>query len=262
MNRSEQINELAAALSTAQGEFPTIPRDKKVKVTMASGGTYTFAYAPLDTILEKIRPVLAKNGLSIIQNCTNTGTATLLMHKSGQWIETDPLKIEPIDRKPQSLGSAETYEQRYQLRACLLLPVDDDDDANIAQGNKVEEQKKTPPQAKEPEKPAESKPPSEPPKPKDSSGLDQKQKQMSISTMLLEIYINENDAQDALLKLTTWEKGGVVHEGKRNPFELKTEKTAKGHSQTDVYFRDVKKLYDGWKAAQEKEEQNADHEQV
>jgi hypothetical protein len=142
MNRSEQIDALAEALSIAQGQFPTIPRDKKVKVTMKSGGTYTFAYAPLDTILEKIRPVLAANGLSVLQNCSATGTSTIIMHKSGQWIETDPLHIEPLDRSPQSIGSSTTYEQRYQLRACLLLPVDDDDDANIASGNTVTDQKK------------------------------------------------------------------------------------------------------------------------
>jgi hypothetical protein len=96
-----------------------------------------------------------------------------------------------------------------------------------------------------------------------SSGLSQRDKQTAIKTMLVEIYINDKDAEEALLKMTTWEKDGVVHEGKRSSFELNMEvKPGKKQSQTDVYFHEVKKLYDGWKTAQEKEAQNADHEQA
>ena len=39
---------LFGALAKAQAAFPAIPRDRTVKVTMKSGGTYSFAYAPLD----------------------------------------------------------------------------------------------------------------------------------------------------------------------------------------------------------------------
>ena len=60
----EQLNE---ALAKAQGEFPPIPREKTVTVKTKTGGSYSFAYAPLDAILSACRPVLAKNGLAITQ---------------------------------------------------------------------------------------------------------------------------------------------------------------------------------------------------
>jgi hypothetical protein len=37
MQTSEQINELAAALAAAQGEFPPIPKDCVAKVTTKTG---------------------------------------------------------------------------------------------------------------------------------------------------------------------------------------------------------------------------------
>jgi hypothetical protein len=135
MNRSESIKSLAAALAKAQAEFPSIPRDKTVQVKTKSGGTYTFAYAPLDTIMEKIRPALKANGLAFMQSLNGESLTTTLLHTSGEWLATDAMPIRAVDSGPQALGSAITYARRYALTALLGLVTEDDDDGNAAEGN-------------------------------------------------------------------------------------------------------------------------------
>ena len=165
-----------------------------------------------------------------------------------------------LDDGEKGVGKALTYAEKYFLLKFFNIATDKDDPDSFQKDEKGKgsspQKKEEPPKGEPP-----ATPPAEPPKSKDSSGLDQKQKQLAIKNMLLEIYINEEDAEDALFKMTTWERDGTVHEGKRNAFQLKTEKAeGKKQTQTDVYYHETKKLYDGWKAAQEKEAQGADHE--
>jgi hypothetical protein len=132
MNRSEQIDQLAAALATAQGEFPTIPRSKTVLVRMKNGGTYQFSYAPLETIMAAIRGPLSKNGLAVMQDTNEDGTVTTIInHQSGQWMTLAPVKIVPTDGGPQALGMAITYASRYSLRLALVLAADEDNEAAL-----------------------------------------------------------------------------------------------------------------------------------
>lgn len=134
MEKSEHINELATALCKFQGELPTIDLDREVEVTMKSGGKYKFKYATMSNIVEKSRPLMAKNGLSYSQLVDVDGSVTtILMHTSGQHISTT-LKIQG-DNTPQGIGSAITYAKRYSLSAILGIVADDDDDANMASGN-------------------------------------------------------------------------------------------------------------------------------
>ena len=137
MNRSESIAKLVTALAKAQAELPNIPRDKTVKVRTKSGAEYTFAYAPLDTIMEKIRPVLKENGLAFMQSLNGESLSTTLMHTSGEWLASDPMPIRVVDSGPQALGSAITYARRYALTAILGLVTEDDDDGNAAEGNEA-----------------------------------------------------------------------------------------------------------------------------
>lgn len=126
---------LAAALAKAQSAFPTIPRDKEVKVTMKSGGSYTFKYAPLDTILAAVRKPLADNGLAIVQLLDEGDLVTMLLHADGGVLSghlTIPL---PENGTVQELGSAITYLRRYSLQAMLGIAAEEDDDGNRASGN-------------------------------------------------------------------------------------------------------------------------------
>jgi hypothetical protein len=89
-NKSETINELAKALSLAQGELHGALAD-------ANNPFFNSTYADLASIWESIRKPLTKNGLSVTQclgeNEHGLTLETLLLHSSGQWISsTIPIK--------------------------------------------------------------------------------------------------------------------------------------------------------------------------
>lgn len=138
------IAEIAAALAKAQGAFKPIPRSRTVTVKMKpkadgrEGGSYTFSYAPLDVVLDAVRPALAENGLSITQIMAGNGNAlrmrTMLLHSSGQFITSD-VPIMAQGSSPQELGSAITYMRRYVITALLGLASEEDDDGNHGSGN-------------------------------------------------------------------------------------------------------------------------------
>jgi hypothetical protein len=160
MITSEQINELAAALAKAQGEFPLIPKDCVAKVTTKAGGSYSFKYADLDTILATVRPVLSRHDLALmvdietVRNEANERAmrATIrLVHSSGQWCQTTGLAIaidaDAYARQPaQASGSAATYATRYAIEAALAIRASDDDDGAGASGNQIDVQRRPPPQ--------------------------------------------------------------------------------------------------------------------
>ena len=135
MNKSDSIKELAAALAEAQAEFPAIPRDRTVTVKTKSGATYQFSYAPLDTILAKIRPAMKKNGLAFMQSVNGEALTTTLLHKSGEWITSDPLPIKVVETGSQAMGSGITYAKRYALTALLGIVTEEDDDGAAADGH-------------------------------------------------------------------------------------------------------------------------------
>jgi ERF superfamily len=125
---------LNAALAAAQGEFQPIPRDKTVTVRTRSGDSYTFSYAPLDTILAACRPILSKHGLALVQQLEHNGQPSIrteLRHAEGGVIGASfPLPHMP-DR-PQELGSLITYLRRYAIVALLGVAAEEDDDAQQA----------------------------------------------------------------------------------------------------------------------------------
>jgi ERF superfamily len=110
------------ALALAQNEFPPIPREKTVQT-----GKYSFSYAPLETILAAVRPVLAKHGLAIVQPLSEQGIRTELRHADGGVIRSVfPIPWQPDS--PQQLGSMLTYLRRYALCAMLGIATEEDDD--------------------------------------------------------------------------------------------------------------------------------------
>lgn len=132
LRKSEQINELSKALTAFQKAAPPIVKDKTANVPTKTGGSYSYTYADLSSIWDKIRGTLADNGLSVIQSPTTQqaepALTTVLAHESGQWVEdTMPLKI--TQDTPQGQGSAITYARRYMLCAMLGIVADNDTDA-------------------------------------------------------------------------------------------------------------------------------------
>lgn len=128
-NKSESIVNLAKALVTFNTEVKIIEKDAK-------NPHFKNDYATLDTIINEVRPLLAKHGLVIMQFPGGDGEhytlRTMLIHESGEWIESEPLTMKPVKNDPQGIGSCTTYARRYSLSAMLSLNTGEDDDGNHA----------------------------------------------------------------------------------------------------------------------------------
>ncbi len=124
MNMSPQINELAAALSKAQGEMKGAQKD-------AANPFFKSKYADLSSVVDAIREPFLNHGLSFTQTTRITEGGhmvlqTYLLHSSGQWMAAD-YPVKPVKDDPQGLGSALTYARRYSLQAISGVPSIDDD---------------------------------------------------------------------------------------------------------------------------------------
>jgi hypothetical protein len=147
MNRSENINELAAALAKAQGAMK--PADKS-----ALNPFFKSKYADLGSVWESCRKALSDNGLAVLQGVTSTVDSvtveTTLVHASGQWF-SESLSL-PSKRDAQSIGSAATYARRYGLSAMLGIVADEDDDGNSAKPPEPQEPPKRKTEQRKPAK--------------------------------------------------------------------------------------------------------------
>lgn len=127
--KSESIKEISIALAKFNAEMPRVEKD-------ATNPHFRNRYASLDNIIEEVKPLLAKHGLSFLQMAGGDGErltmTTLLMHTSGEWIESEPLVMRPTKNDPQGMGSASTYARRYSLSAFLGIATGEDDDGNDA----------------------------------------------------------------------------------------------------------------------------------
>lgn len=130
------------ALAKAQADFKPIYRNKTVSVRMKSGGTYSFAYAPLETILEAVVPALNVNGFSITQDIVEDEKGrefvmTYLRHPTSPDPITSRARVIVLEDGPQAYGSATTYARRYGVTWLLCLSTDEDDDAGAAAGHET-----------------------------------------------------------------------------------------------------------------------------
>lgn len=127
MPQSENINELAKALATAQSAMKVAPFNK-------TNPHFKNKYADLTAVIDAVRKPLNDNCIAFTQTTELRDGAfclvTRLLHSSGQWLSGE--YILPANVSPQQLGSALTYAKRYSLAAIVGISSDEDDDAEGA----------------------------------------------------------------------------------------------------------------------------------
>jgi len=132
MNVTEDRKELFKAIAAAQGEFTTVEKNAK-------NPHFNSKFAPLDSIIEMIRPILPKHGLAVVQftDIPESGNGviieTIITHESGQYI-SGRLGMPTVKQDPQGYGSSITYGRRYALGAALGIVSDEDVDGNQPEG--------------------------------------------------------------------------------------------------------------------------------
>lgn len=134
MKTSESLKNIAPALVSFQAEVQD-PRKS------SDNPYFKSKYVELDGLMAAVRPIAAKHGLSILQDITTELTDngkmkvwchTVLLHSSGEWVESSGQFNIAKGTDPQSCGSSQTYIRRYDLSAFLGIAWDKDDDGNAA----------------------------------------------------------------------------------------------------------------------------------
>jgi len=126
---------IATALVKAQSEMSN----------PAKGATNPFfksKYADLNAVREAVIPVLNANGISVLQPIKNVDgknyVNTILLHESGESIESFTEIIYSKINDAQAQGSGITYARRYGLQSFVCVGADDDDGNKASQPAKKE----------------------------------------------------------------------------------------------------------------------------
>lgn len=110
-----------AALAKARGEYPQIVKNR-VATIKSEKAQYSYKYADLSDVFGAIDPVLAENGLTIIQFPAGNSVVTVIGHESGESIEGN-WPIKPLPRgdisNAQGFQAAVQVAKRYALTAML-----------------------------------------------------------------------------------------------------------------------------------------------
>lgn len=132
MNTEHATPELFAALSAAQGEIENATKNAK-------NPHFRSQYADLAEILNTVRPIFAKHGLTITQSPSYDGSfasvTTVIGHESGGYIYGMASCV-PAKSDAQGIGSATTYLRRYSAAGMAGIAQEDDDGNSAAHDRK------------------------------------------------------------------------------------------------------------------------------
>jgi hypothetical protein len=88
-------------------------------------------YADLTSVIDAIKPVLAKHNLAFYQRPQPSESGilvqTILRHSSGEEVDLGTLYVPANKNDAQGFGSALTYARRYALMTAFGVPAEDDD---------------------------------------------------------------------------------------------------------------------------------------
>jgi hypothetical protein len=128
---------LQAALVTALAEMPNPVKNADNPAFKRDGKP--LRYADLEATLDACRPILAANGIALLQMPVNgdggIGVHTLLIGH-GEQMDCGTFTLPMEGQTPQKAAGAITYARRYALTALFGL-AQEDDDANAASATKA-----------------------------------------------------------------------------------------------------------------------------
>lgn len=148
ITKTIQISRDMDAMTKLFADLAKFQNEVKNPVNNKINPFFKSEYAPLDEVLNSIRPILSKYGLAIMQPSTNidggmVAVSSLVTHKEGGFILFAPLEIKPNKNDAQGIGGAITYGRRYQLSAIMGVSSEEDDDGGAGSTNPKSD-KKTP----------------------------------------------------------------------------------------------------------------------
>lgn len=143
MNQSEFINELATALSKAQGEMQPAGLS-------GTNNHFKSDYMKLEDAWIACKKPLSDNGLSVVQMLNTDNDRhyliTLLSHSSGQWMRSN-IEIPIQGLGHQEVGKCITYYKKFCLTAMVGIYGEEDDDGESLAGRPIKEKEKPLPPA-------------------------------------------------------------------------------------------------------------------
>ena len=118
------MKEIITALLKAQSEMGNAKKD-------ANNPFFKSKYADLNSVREAIMPHLIENKILVLQPMVTIDGSeyvkTVLLHESGESIESLTKILCKSQNDPQAYGSGVTYARRYGLQSLLSIGADDDD---------------------------------------------------------------------------------------------------------------------------------------
>jgi hypothetical protein len=115
---------LAASMVAAFAEIEGATKDKV-------NPAFKSKYADLGSVIDAIRPVLARHNLAFEQHChpaeDGVSIETFVRHSAGEKESMGILYVPANKRDSQGFGSALTYARRYALMTAFGVPAEDDD---------------------------------------------------------------------------------------------------------------------------------------
>jgi hypothetical protein len=130
---------IAKALVAFQAEARNVAPNQTGKIRLKDGGSYSYEYADLPSVLAEIKPLLKQHGLAILQMPTTSdtggeiGVRTLIVHTSGETLDAGTLFLPLTQHTPQGAGSCVSYARRYVLGSLAAIATEHDDDAQSHQ---------------------------------------------------------------------------------------------------------------------------------
>lgn len=121
---NDETNHIDEAMAKAFAEIGGAAKDKE-------NPHFKSKYADITSVIDAVKPVLAKHGLYFIQRTRPSEDGviveTQVRHSSGEFIELGELYVPANKRDAQGFGSALTYARRYSLMTAFGVPAEDDD---------------------------------------------------------------------------------------------------------------------------------------